>query len=104
MPPKTADGRFMQYDLYFEDGSHATIGTVELPPEPGWEPPDFGLHNDFSVEVFMPRPRWKRIVKGLNAAVNRMNRIARTVKRKREKERRKKLKEDSSHGRNAAEV
>lgn len=93
MPPKLNDGGFVPYELFFPDGRPVTIESVELPPEPGWEPPDFGLHeNNFSVNVWMPHAEWKRIIKGLNAAANRMNRIARTVKRKREKERRAALK------------
>lgn len=79
--------------LIFEDGSPVVITETQLPPEPGWEPPDFGLHDMvFRGEVFMPRARWKSIVKALSAAANRMNRIARTAKRQREKERRKALK------------
>lgn len=97
MPPKLNDGGFVPYEqLFFSDGRPVTIGTAELPPEPGWEPPDFGLHR-FSVDVWIPFSQTKRLVKTLAAAVNRKNRAIRTEKRQREKERRRKVKEDKSH-------
>ena len=47
----------------------------------------------FSAEGFMPRAQWKRMVKGLRAAENRMRRYVRTAKRRKEKERRRRVKE-----------
>lgn len=97
MPPKLIDGEWIfpgGERLLYEDGSPVIITEAELPPEPGWEPPDFGLHEmSFSAEVFMPRALWKRMVKSLRKAENRMKRIVRTLKRRREKERRRRVKE-----------
>ena len=97
MPPKLENGNWILPHggrLIFEDGSPVEIRDVELPPEPGYEPPDFGLHElSFSAECFMPRALWKRMVKSFHKADNRMERIVRTIKRRREKERRRRLKE-----------
>jgi hypothetical protein len=92
MPPKLNDGGFVPYELLFADGRPVTIGTAELPPEPGWEPPDFGLHG-FSVDVPLSLAQTKRLIKGFHAALNRQKRAVRTAKRQREKERRRMLKE-----------
>lgn len=83
----------MPYELFFADGRPVTIGTVELPPEPGWEPPDFGLHG-FIVDVPLSRAQTKRLIKAFHAAVNRHNRAIRTAKRQLEKERRRMVKEE----------
>lgn len=91
MPPKLNDGGFVPYELFFPDGRPVTIGTAQLPPEPGWEPPDFGLH-EFSVDVPLPLAETKRLIKFFHAAVNRQKRAVRTAKRQREKERRRRLK------------
>ena len=97
MPPKRIDGNWILPHggrLVFADGSPVVITEAKLPPEPGGEPPDFGLHEmSFSAECFMPRAQWKRMVKSLRKADNRMERIVRTLKRRREKERRRRLKE-----------
>lgn len=91
MPPKMNDGGFVPYELFFADGRPVTIGTAELPPEPGWEPPDFGLHG-FSVDVPLSLAQTKRLIKRVHAALNRQKRAVRTAKRQREKERRRRLK------------
>lgn len=92
MPPKLNDGGFVPYELFFPDGRPVTIGTAELPPEPGWEPPDFGLHG-FCVDVTLSWAQAKRLIKAVNAGVNRHNRAIRTAKRRCEKERRRMMKE-----------
>ena len=97
MPPKMKDGDWILLGgggLFFEDGSPVVITEAELPPEPGWEPPDIISHEmSFSAECYMPRAKWKQMVKSLNKAANSMRRIARTFKRRREKERRRRVKE-----------
>jgi hypothetical protein len=93
MPPKLNDGGFVPYELLFADGRPVTIGTAELPPEPGWEPPDFGLHG-YSADVPLSRAQTKRLIKAFNAAVNGHNRTIRYAKRRREKERRRMMKEE----------
>lgn len=93
MPPKLNDGGFVPYEqLFFSDERPVTIGTAELPPEPGWEPPDFGLHG-FSVDIPLSLAQTKRLIKAFNAAVNRQKRAIRKAKRQREKERRRRVKE-----------
>ena len=93
MPPKLNDGGFVPYEqLFFSDGRPVTIGTAELPPEPGWEPLDFGLHR-FSVDIPLSLVQKKRLIKAVHAAVNRQKRAVRTAKRQREKERRRRVKE-----------
>lgn len=98
MPPKLNDGGFVPYELVFPDGRPVTIGTAELPPELGWEPPDFGLHgfceDVFCEDVTLSRAQTKRLIKAVNAAVNRHKRAIRTAKRRREKERRRRVKEE----------
>lgn len=39
VPPKLNDGGFVPYKFFDQDGRPVTIKTVELPPEPGYEPP-----------------------------------------------------------------
>jgi len=96
MQPKLNDGGFVPYELLFADGRPVTIGSAELPPEPGWEPPDFGLHG-FSVDVPLSLAQTKRLIKAINTAVNRQKRAFRTTKRQREKERRRRVKEEKAH-------
>ena len=97
MPPKLNDGGFVPYELLYTDGRPVTIGPAKLPPEPGWEPPDFGLHG-FSVDVPLSLAQTKRLIKRVHADLNRLKRAVRTAKRQREKERRRKVKEDKAHG------
>lgn len=95
MPPKLIDGNWILPHggrLIFEDGSPVVITEAEIPPEPGWEPPHFGLH-EFSVDIPLSLAETKRIIKFFHAAVNRQKRAVRTAKRQREKERRRRLKE-----------
>ena len=96
MPPKLIDGEWIfpgGERLLYEDGSPVIITDAELPPEPGWEPPDFGLHG-FSVDVPLSRAQTKRLIKCLHAAMNRNLRAIRTAKRQRETERRRRVKEE----------
>ena len=96
MPPKMNDGDWILPGgggLFFADGSPVVITEAELPPEPGWEPPDFGLRNmTFTGYIEMSHAQMRRIHKMLHAAVNRHKRAVRTAMRQREKERRRRLK------------
>ena len=95
MPPKLENGNWILPHggrLLFEDGSPVVITEAELPPEPGWEPPDFGLHG-FSVDIPLSLAQTKRLIKAVHAAMNRQKRAIRTAKRQREKERRRRVKE-----------
>lgn len=81
--------------LFFEDGSPAEIRDVDISPEPGYEPPDFGLRNmTFTGYIEASYAQMRRIRKMLHALANRKRRAVRTAKRRREKERRRMMKEE----------
>ena len=96
MPPKLENGNWILPHggrLIFEDGSPVVIVEAELPPEPGGELPDFGLHEmSFEGEMRVSHRYSKSLIKAIHLAENRQKRTVRTAKRQREKERRQRVK------------
>lgn len=90
MPPWLANGGFVPYELFDDNGRPITVKALELPPEPGYEPPKFEQYI-LTGKAFLSIADYKRIKRALKAGTNRMNRIVRTIKRRREKERRRRL-------------
>lgn len=90
MPPWLVNGGFVPYELFDDNGRLITVKDIELPPEPGYEPPKFEQYS-MTGKAFLSIADYKRMTRGLKAATNQMSRIVRTIKRRREKERRRRL-------------
>lgn len=92
MPLELANGGFVPYELFDDNGRPIIVKDIKLPPEPGYEPPKFEQYS-LTGKAFLSIADYKRMTRGLKAATNRMSRIVRTIKRRREKERRRRIKD-----------
>ena len=85
------NGGLVPYEFFDDNGKPITIKTIELSPETGYQPPKFEQYS-LTGKAFLSKAAYKRMTRAMKAAINHMNRILRTIKRRREKDRRRRLK------------